>query len=251
MENSNNLDSNKKKKIICSHCSDSNYCKSGFVSGEQRYNCKSCCRSFTMKPRRISKEKKYFSVLLYLNNVGVRRIARLLNIGPASVLRFIKAAEKDLKNKIIPLVQKEPDIIELDEIYTYVKKKTNRVAIWTAYSRRQKRIVAFSIGNEGLKCAKRIYEKAKSLVGKISCIYTDANSCYSQVFKSIEEQHIVTKSQTHLIESSNSSIRDNLARFNRRTKRFSKSLEMLKTTMNLFINRHLFDNKYELQIKLL
>ena len=75
-----------------------------------------------MKPRRISKEKKYFSVLLYQNNVGVRKIARLLNIGPASVLRFIKAADTDLENKIVPLPQGESDIIELDEIYTYVKK---------------------------------------------------------------------------------------------------------------------------------
>jgi insertion element IS1 protein InsB len=45
----------------------------------------------------------------------------------------------------------------------------------------------------------------------------------------------MTKSQTHLIESSNSSIRDNLARFNRKTKRFTKSLEMLKITLDLFL----------------
>lgn len=40
----------------------------------------------------------------------------------------------------------------------------------------------------------------------------------------IPEQHTMTKSETHLIESSNSSIRDNLARFNRKSKRFSKNL---------------------------
>ena len=38
----------------------------------------------------------------------------------------------------------------------------------------------------------------------------------------------MTKWETHLIESSNSSIRDNLARFNRRTKHFSRSLFALK-----------------------
>ena len=67
-------------------------------------------------------------------------------------------------------------------------------------------------------------------------IYTDANSCYDLAFKrmGIEEQHFMTKSQTHLIESSNSSIRDNLARFNRKTKRYSKSFEMLKISLDLF-----------------
>ena len=49
----------------------------------------------------------------------------------------------------------------------------------------------------------------------------------------------MTKRETHLIESSNSSIRDNLARFNRKSKRFSKSWEMLYKTINLFINRSL------------
>ena len=51
----------------------------------------------------------------------------------------------------------------------------------------------------------------------------------------IQEPHLMTKRETHLIESSNSSIRDNLARFNRKTKRYSKSLEMFKITLDLFL----------------
>jgi len=44
------------------------------------------------------------------------------------------------------------------------------------------------------------------------------------------------KSQTRLIESTNSSIRDNLARFNRRSKRYSKQYDMLDDTLLLFFN---------------
>ena len=47
----------------------------------------------------------------------------------------------------------------------------------------------------------------------------------------------MTKSQTHLIESSNSSIRDNLARFNRKTIRYSKSLEMLRISLDLLFHK--------------
>jgi IS1 family transposase len=54
-----------------------------------------------------------------------------------------------------------------------------------------------------------------------------------------EEKLRITKAETHLIESSNRSIRDNLARFNRKTKRYRKSMEMLKITLDLFFNRHL------------
>lgn len=42
-----------------------------------------------------------------------------------------------------------------------------------------------------------------------------------------------------IIESANSSIRDNFARFNRRSKRHSKSWNMLAITLDLFFNRHL------------
>jgi len=79
----------------------------------------------------------------------------------------------------------------------------------------------------------------KRLRPNIIHFYTDANSCYDVVFKEmkIPEPHTMTKSETHLIESFNSSIRDNLARFNRRTKRFSKNIKALHYTLKLFIHR--------------
>ena len=115
--------------------------------------------------------------------------------------------------------------------------------MWTAYSRNQRRVIAHVIG-EGLEAAKAIYRKVKSINPRIDVIYTDANSCYDVAFKqmNIKEPHVMTKKETHLIESSNSSIRDSLARFNRKTKRFSKSLAMLDLTLDLFFHRHLFNN---------
>jgi IS1 family transposase len=85
-----------------------------------------------------------------------------------------------------------------------------------------------------------LYDKVKERIQDIACIFTDANSCYDVAFRryNIPEPHIMTKRETHLIESSNSSIRDNLARFNRRSKRFSKCWKMLDLSLNLFFNRH-------------
>ena len=84
-----------------------------------------------------------------------------------------------------------------------------------------------------------IYRLAKDAVGQISTIFTDANSCYALAFKrnGVPELHIQTKAQTHLIESSNASIRDMLARFNRRSKRASKTLHMLDVTLAMFFHR--------------
>ena len=49
--------------------------------------------------------------------------------------------------------------------------------------------------------------------------------------------HIAHKSETCLIESVNSRIRNYLARFNRRTKRVSKSPEMLYYSLLLLFNK--------------
>ena len=87
----------------------------------------------------------------------------------------------------------------------------------------------------------QIYNKVKAINPNIKHIYTDANSCYDKAYRqnNIPEPHTMTKKETHLTESSNSSIRDNLARFNRKTKRYSKTIEMLEITLNLFFNKHL------------
>lgn len=111
--------------------------------------------------------------------------------------------------------------------------------IWTAYSRRQRRVVAYHIGDQGVRSAMAIYDLAKAAVGRISAICTDANSCYHLAFERIKagEPHRQTKAQAYLIESSNASFRDMLARFNRKTKRASKTYEMLRITLDIFLER--------------
>ena len=85
-------------------------------------------------------------------------------------------------------------------------------------------------------------------VCNISCIYTDGNSSYRERFSDIgiSALHIVApgKPESHIREC-NISIRGNLARFKRRSKRFSKTLEMLDNTLLLFFNY----KKYKCHIK--
>jgi IS1 family transposase len=89
-----------------------------------------------------------------------------------------------------------------------------------------------------------VYNTIRELGKRVVQFYSDANSCYDVAYaKHMPKEKLkMTKTQTHLIESSNSSIRDNLKRFNRKTKGYSKSIEMLQVTMDLFINRDLLGN---------
>jgi IS1 family transposase len=47
-----------------------------------------------------------------------------------------------------------------------------------------------------------------------------------------------------MIEATNSSIRDNLARFNRKSKRYSKTFEMLDNTLLLYTYYKKFNGKF-------
>ena len=55
----------------------------------------------------------------------------------------------------------------------------------------------------------------------------------------IANKHIMTKKETALVEAKNSLIRNYLARFNRKTKRYSKSIDMIYNSILLLFNKSL------------
>ncbi len=72
---------------------------------------------------------------------------------------------------------------------------------------------------------------------EINYMCTDKYEAYR--YYKIANHHIASKSETCLVESFNSSLRDMLARLNRKTKRFSKCAEMLRLTVLMFYNQDL------------
>jgi insertion element IS1 protein InsB len=72
----------------------------------------------------------------------------------------------------------------------------------------------------------------------IEYLCSDGYEVYKQYM--ISKKHINSKAETCLVESKNSSLRDNLARLNRRTKRYSKSMEMLELSVYLLLFLKIF-----------
>jgi len=77
------------------------------------------------------------AICMYINNCGIRAIARILKTSPALVLYWIKRYTKNfiesLENKKVSKINgdnkslSQPDIMEMDEIFTYIKKnKSNQ-----------------------------------------------------------------------------------------------------------------------------
>ncbi len=110
----------------CPYCKSNKIRKNGKSRGTQRMQCMECKKTFAQNPKRIPKSEKYKALLMYLNNVGIRKIALFFGVSAPAVLRWIKNAHKllsELLENFDPLVSDKADIIELDEIYTYVKKR--------------------------------------------------------------------------------------------------------------------------------
>ena len=83
----------------------------------------------------------------------------------------------------------------------------------------------------------------KNLADRLISKYQIAISCsdYYPVYDQypISMQHVRSKSETCLVESFNSLIRHYLARFNRKTKRYSKAIDMIYNSILLLFNKKL------------
>ena len=114
------------------------------------------------------------------------------------------------------------------------KKKSNKIRVWTAVDRNALCFAAFEIGDASEQALKKILNRLSHCF--INTICTDANFTYDKFIpKSI--QHFVTKSETCLVESYNSVLRYYLARLQRKTKCYSKSAEMLRLSVLLFVHK--------------
>ena len=110
----------------CKHCGSSKTRKNGTSRGYQRYICNVCSRTFSGTPPKHSDAVKRMAVWYVLNGVGIRKTAMFLKTNHVNVLNWLKKAHIDMNEQISRTnsdYSEEIDIIELDEIYTFVQKR--------------------------------------------------------------------------------------------------------------------------------
>ncbi len=111
----------------CTHCGSLKYVKNGGYKGVRRYKCKSCFLYFSDKVRRFSYKDKERAVLMHLNGTGIRKVAEFMNCSASLIVRWIREFANILRKRLSEAAEslqgeQLPDIIEMDEIYTRVKK---------------------------------------------------------------------------------------------------------------------------------
>ena len=108
----------------CPKCSGLERVKNGFMCGKQRYKCKTCGCNFSKStkqgyPLQIKKKALQY----YLEGMGFRRIERLLCVSHVSVMNWVKQASNQIRQEREKFYkERNIDILELDELCTYIKK---------------------------------------------------------------------------------------------------------------------------------
>jgi transposase len=96
----------------------------GFVKGEQRYRCKVCGRQFVpTRQHGKTQTEKLTAILLYINGLSLRTIARLMSITATAVLKWVRQYAILNYEKPQPLQTNSSVVIELDEVWHYLKSK--------------------------------------------------------------------------------------------------------------------------------
>ena len=132
----------------------------------------------------------------------------------------------------------EDDVLELDELWSYVGSKKNAVWLWVALCRRTRQVVAWHHGSRSLSCCRALWHKIPPAY-KQGLIFTDFWSAYQSAYQEVvpDKQHRACakqEGQTNHVERFNLTLRQRVGRLTRKTLAFSKSHIMHLIHIRLF-----------------
>ena len=136
--------------LKCPKCESESFVKSGFSCEKQRYKCKDCKCFFTRSSvKGYDFKTKVQAVRLFKEGLGFRAIGRLLGISFQTVANWVRDLGKTIKNSIE--IKKEYDIVEVDEMWHYIKKNSKNCGSELLLITSQNKFLVFHLEAEDLR----------------------------------------------------------------------------------------------------
>lgn len=132
------------------------------------------------------------------------------------------------------------DVLELDELWSYVHARANKCWVWIALCKRTRQIVSWVIGSRDEERCQSLWDLVPTDYKK-SMIYSDFYASYDKVLSIAGASHRSVGKDTGLtnhVERWNCTLRQRIGRFVRKTLSFSKSEEMHELMLKLFIHEY-------------
>jgi len=198
-------------------------------SGKQRYICKNCkgtqVESYSYPAYNPNLNQQI--ITLTKEGLGIRSTARVLHISTTTLLKRIVAIAQSIP---LPTISKGKTY-EVDEIRTFIKRKSKLIWIVYALEKTTKAVVSFCVG---ARTNKTLNTVLKTLCfSEAKHIFTDGLTNYNYLIA--QPIHKVKRYGTNYIERNNLTMRTHLKRLNRRTICFSKSLAILTAVLKIYL----------------
>lgn len=210
----------------CRDCQSVNIVKNGHNrSGSSQYVCKDCGSRKVPEPHKgYSEERKEEVLRAYQERSGLRGVARIFGISRQTITNWLKKKLLNLPSvagTLIPALT--DDVLEPDEVWSFVCTRVNQVWLWTALCRRTRQIVAFVNGDHSLETCRKLWDQIPEQY-RLCHTFSDFWKAYESVFP--EETHRSAGKETgetaHM-ERWNNTLRQRVGRFVRKTLSFSKN----------------------------
>jgi len=213
----------------CTKCSSIQIVKNGKTrKGKQRFLCRSCSKTFiTNYSYNAYKPNTNQQIILFTKEgLGIRSTARVLKISVTTLLKRIISIALSIPQPPIPLGKS----YEVDEMRTFVGKKSRLRWIVYALDRETRQVVSFNVGRRTNKTLKRVIKSLE--LSNARKIYTDKLKNYRYLIA--KKLHNTCVHSTNHIERHNLSVRTHLKRLNRKTICFSRSLAVLLSVLRIY-----------------
>ena len=130
------------------------------------------------------------------------------------------------------------EVLELDELCSFVGFKEFKCWIWIALCRRTRQIVSYFMGDRSEASCQALWDLVPPDYQR-SVTYSDHWAAYDAVLQT-GKHHSVGKDsgQTNHVERWNNTLRQRIPRFVRKTLSFSKSLEMHELYLKFFVHNY-------------
>ena len=135
---------------------------------------------------------------------------------------------------------KDPEAtkMEIDELWSFVDNKGNKVWIWIALCRKTRQIVARAVGDRSKATCHILWNNVPASYRKGHC-YTDFWAAYQAVIPEDQLSQVGKETgETAHVERWNCTLRQRIGRFVRKTLSFSKSILMHIACLDLFLHRY-------------
>jgi IS1 family transposase/transposase-like protein len=211
--------------FTCRSCGSANIIRNGTNKcGNPQYHCKDCGVYRVLAPqKRYSSQTKEQVLKAYRERMSLRGVERVFTVCRQTVMKWLQSYVQTLPNLVETLVPaRQEDVLELDEAWSFVAKKSEKRWLWTAICRRTGQIVAFVIADRSEETCRQLWQAIPQTYR--SChSFSDFWKAYAKVFPKETHQSVGKETgETAHQERWYNTLRQWLGRYTRKTLSFSK-----------------------------